>query len=56
MDEEREIGHEAEEDGEHAAVAFPFDRMTVQRFRETFPRARWSDRRKAWIVPGKTAR
>ena len=56
MDEEREIGHEAEEDGEHAAVAFPFDRMTVQRFRETFPRARWSDRRKAWIVPGTTAR
>ncbi|KQV37666.1 MULTISPECIES: hypothetical protein [unclassified Rhizobium] len=41
--------------GERAAVAFPFDRMTVQRFRETFPRARWSDRRKAWIVPGKTA-
>ncbi|OJU90065.1 MAG: hypothetical protein BGO06_26140 [Shinella sp. 65-6] len=30
--------------------------MTVQRFREAFPRARWSDRRKAWIVPGKTAR
>lgn len=56
MEEEREIGHEAEEDGEHAAVAFAFDRMTVQRFRETFPRARWSDTRKAWIVPGKTAR
>ncbi|MBN9056534.1 MAG: hypothetical protein J0H80_22825 [Rhizobiales bacterium] len=56
MDEEREIGHEAEEDGENAAIAFPFDRMTVQRFRETFPRARWSDTRKAWIVPGKTAR
>jgi len=55
MDEEREIGHEAEEDGEHGSVAFPFDRMTVQRFRETFPSARWSDRRKAWIVPGKTA-
>ncbi len=56
MDQEREIGHEAEEDGEHAAVAFPFYRMTVQRFRETFPRARWIDTRKAWIVPGKTAR
>ncbi|HEV7247601.1 MAG TPA: hypothetical protein VGN93_11530 [Shinella sp.] len=56
MNEEREIGGEGEEDGEHAAIAFPFDRMTVQRFRETFPRARWSDRRKAWIVPGKTAR
>jgi hypothetical protein len=44
------------EDDERAAVSFPFDRMTVQRFRETFPRARWSDRRKAWLVPGKTAR
>ena len=27
----------------------------VQRFRQEFPRARWSDRRKAWLVPGKTA-
>ncbi|WP_432350198.1 hypothetical protein [Shinella yambaruensis] len=45
------------EDGdERAAVSFPFDRMTVQRFRQEFPRARWSDRRKAWLVPGKTAR
>lgn len=41
---------------ERAAVSFPFDRMTVQRFRQEFPRARWSDRRKAWLVPGKTAR
>jgi hypothetical protein len=56
MDEERQIADEAEEDGENAAIAVPFDRMTVQRFRETFPRARWSDRRNAWIVPGKTAR
>jgi hypothetical protein len=37
-------------------ISFPFDRMTVQRFRETFPRARWSDSLKAWTVPGKTAR
>lgn len=37
-------------------VSFPFDRMTVQRFRETFPRARWSDTLRAWTVPGKTAR
>lgn len=37
-------------------VSFPFDRMTVQRFRETFPLARWSDTLKAWTVPGKTAR
>jgi hypothetical protein len=47
---------EGDDGGERAAIVFPFDRMTVQRFRETFPRARWSDRRKAWIVPGKTAR
>lgn len=37
-------------------VSFPFDRMTVARFRETFPTARWSDRLQAWRVPGKTAR
>lgn len=43
-------------DDERTAIAFPFDRMTVQRFRQEFPRARWSDTRKAWIVPGKTAR
>lgn len=51
-----DIGQDAMEDDERAAVSFPFDRMTVQRFRETFPRACWSDRRKAWLVPGKTAR
>ncbi len=38
------------------AVSFPFDRMTAQRFRETFPRARWSEEKKAWFVPGSTAR
>jgi hypothetical protein len=37
-------------------VSFPFDRMTVARFRETFPRARWDDALKAWSVPGTTAR
>ncbi len=37
-------------------VSFAFDRMTVARFRETFPNARWSDTLKAWTVPGKTAR
>jgi hypothetical protein len=36
-------------------VSFPFDRMTVEQFRARFPRARWSDTRKAWFVPGKTA-
>lgn len=55
MDDEIESDEESDDGGERAAVAFPFDRMTVQRFRETFPRARWSDRRRAWIVPGKTA-
>ena len=56
MADDVEIGNGTEDDGARAAVSFPFDRMTVQRFRETFPRARWSDRRKAWIVPGTTAR
>jgi hypothetical protein len=37
-------------------VSFPFDRMTVARFRETFPRARWDDALQAWTVPGSTAR
>lgn len=45
----------SDEGDERVAVSFPFDRMTVQRFRQEFPRARWSDRRKAWLVPGKTA-
>ncbi|CCV16417.1 conserved hypothetical protein [Mesorhizobium sp. STM 4661] len=38
-----------------AMAAFPYDRMTVERFRKTFPRARWNDDLKAWFVPGKTA-
>jgi hypothetical protein len=29
--------------------------MTVEQFRRRFPRARWSDARKAWFVPGRTA-
>jgi hypothetical protein len=37
-------------------ISFAFDRMTVARFRETFPNARWSDSLTAWTVPGKTAR
>jgi len=37
-------------------VSFAFDQMTVARFRETFPNARWSDSLRAWTVPGKTAR
>jgi hypothetical protein len=38
-----------------AVANFPYDRMTVERFREEFPRARWSDERRSWFVPGKTA-
>lgn len=38
-----------------AEAALEFDRMTIERFRSTFPRARWDDDRKAWWVPGKTA-
>jgi len=38
-----------------ATATFPYDRMTVERFRKTFPRARWNDDLKAWFVPGKTA-
>ena len=37
------------------AAAFPYDRMTVERFRQEFPRARWNDERNGWFVPGKTA-
>jgi hypothetical protein len=29
--------------------------VTVERFRQAFPRARWRDDLKAWFVPGKTA-
>ena len=35
----------------HETVSFAFDRMTVARFRETFPNARWSDTLQAWTVP-----
>ena len=38
-----------------ALAAFPYDRMTVERFREAFLRARWNDQKRAWFVPGKTA-
>ncbi|MFA1623947.1 hypothetical protein ACDY96_14265 [Rhizobium mongolense] len=36
-------------------TSFPYDRLTVERFRAAFPQARWSDDLKAWFVPGKTA-
>lgn len=35
-----------------ATAAFTYDRMTVERFREAFPRARWRDDLGAWFVPG----
>jgi hypothetical protein len=35
-----------------ATAAFPYDRMSVERFREAFPRARWRDDLRAWFVPG----
>jgi hypothetical protein len=38
-----------------ATAAFPYDRMTVERFRAAFPRARWRDDLKAWFVPGPRA-
>lgn len=38
-----------------ATMDLPHDRMTVERFREAFPRARWSESRKVWFVPGRTA-
>jgi hypothetical protein len=40
---------------EGATTDLPHDRMTLVRFREAFPRARWSDRLNAWFVPGRTA-
>jgi hypothetical protein len=38
-----------------ATAAFPFDRAMVEKFRKTFPRARWRDDLQAWFVPGTTA-
>ena len=38
-----------------ASAAFPYDRMTVERFRSAFPGARWRDDLQAWFVPGATA-
>src|ERR1700744_177810 len=43
-------------DGKGGATAtFPYDRLTVERFRSAFPRARWRDDLRAWFVPGTTA-
>jgi hypothetical protein len=40
---------------EGATTDLPHDRITVERFRQAFPRARWSDPLNAWFVPGRTA-
>lgn len=53
---EKEAAKDERSRGEPETVSFQFDRMTVARFRETFPRARWSDALQAWTVPGTTAR
>lgn len=48
---QRDVG-----DGTPGATAtFPYDRMTVERFRKAFPRARWRDDLRAWFVPGTRA-
>lgn len=38
-----------------ADASSPFDRIPIEQFRRRFPRARWSDDRQAWFVPGRTA-
>jgi len=53
--EEPKQGARREEERPGSFVAFPYDRMTVERFMQAFPRARWNDERRSWFVPGKTA-
>lgn len=48
-------GASASPKGVGATTDLPHDRITIQRFREAFPRARWSESRNAWFVPGRTA-
>lgn len=51
-----DVKRAAEDDVRYGAdVSFPYDRVTVEQFREHFSRARWSDARQAWFVPGRTA-
>ncbi len=54
-DEFRATQQDAGDGAPGATAAFPYDRMTVKRFREAFPRARWRDDLGAWFVPGTTA-
>lgn len=44
-----------EQEDAGAETSLEYDRMTIERFRSAFPKARWDDFKKAWIVPGKTA-
>ncbi|NRP21854.1 hypothetical protein LPJGGPFB_05113 [Ensifer adhaerens] len=37
------------------AVELEYDRGTLERFRQKFPRARWRPEEKSWFVPGTTA-
>nr|CAD6436551.1 hypothetical protein REQ54_03984 [Rhizobium sp. Q54] len=53
MDETKETSELPLREG--ATTDLPHDRITVERFREAFPRARWNDRLNAWFVPGRTA-
>lgn len=54
-DEDKPIEASAADGKPGAPATFPYDRMTVARFRETFPRARWREDLNAWFVPGTTA-
>jgi hypothetical protein len=47
--------HRGSEPPPGQTASFPYDRMTIERFRKAFPRARWNEDVKAWFVPGKTA-
>ncbi|HEY5795418.1 MAG TPA: hypothetical protein VIU82_10410 [Bosea sp. (in: a-proteobacteria)] len=45
----------AAEDAPGATASFPYDATLIERFRLSFPRARWRDDRRAWFVPGTRA-
>lgn len=47
---------EPAEDAPGAVASFPYDATLVERFRLSFPKARWRDDRRSWFVPGSTAK
>lgn len=53
--EHNDIAIRDDDEGPGAIVSFPFDAAVAERFREAFPRARWSDQLSAWRLPGTTA-